>query len=274
MKIDLRNEQIVNGVAIVETGTFAPAFWSASARQPVEVIGLTVDSATYPDFEAQFYPAPFGYTATAEIGESTITLTINTFDELTVEISNPIPPTIPEWRCIDGILTDGFTIKARAYGSANIQKYIQDYANEKDEPYYFYITAGMRYDEEYDPDDVQIVTTAYEYPHYIYGTNIVTNCNLVLLAEADLADSVTLIQSLNNFKGVVIQSVYDTRSHNAPDKESKWNAAIMYLAPQINNEYLAWNNDRDEHYDVTVTFTSDTTATIGGNKRCLIYGIT
>ena len=109
----------------------------------------------------------------------------------------------------------------------------------------------------------------YEYRGYIYGTTVISRYNLTLLYDASQggASSITLIESLSRFSGVLLQGVYNAQ------RTSYYNTTIMYLRPELNREYWAGMQDRNSSYDCFVKFTSDTTATLRGNRQVIIYGI-
>lgn len=108
----------------------------------------------------------------------------------------------------------------------------------------------------------------YEYNAYVYGTQYAEDWNLVLLADASQgADSVQLTESLGNFSGVILQGIYNRR------RDSSYNTSILYLNPQLNVSYWAGMKDRNATYTCNVTFTSNTEATLSGNKQVIIYGI-
>lgn len=108
----------------------------------------------------------------------------------------------------------------------------------------------------------------YEYSGYIYGTAYIENWNLVLLADASQgADSVQLTESINNFSGIILQGIYNKQSR------SQYNTTLLYFDPQLNTPYWAGMKDRNQTYTCNVTFTSNTEATLSGNKQVIIYGI-
>ena len=108
----------------------------------------------------------------------------------------------------------------------------------------------------------------YEYRGYIYETEYIEDWNLVLLADASQgADSVQLAESLDNFSGIILQGIYNKQ------RKSQYNTSILYLDPQLNAEYWAGMKDRNQSYICNVTFTSNTEATLSGNKQVIIYGI-
>lgn len=108
----------------------------------------------------------------------------------------------------------------------------------------------------------------YEYKGYIYGTAYIENWNLVLLADASQgADSVQLTESINNFSGIILQGIYNKQ------RISQYNTTLLYLDTQLNTPYWAGMLDRNQDYTCNVTFTSDTEATLSGNKQVIIYGI-
>lgn len=108
----------------------------------------------------------------------------------------------------------------------------------------------------------------YDYQGYVYNTQLAQDCGLVLLADASQgADSVQLTESISDFSGVVLQGIYRA------DRRSGYNSSIMYLAPQENIQYWAGMRDRNSTYTCYVTFDTDSTAVLSGNKQVLIYGI-
>lgn len=108
----------------------------------------------------------------------------------------------------------------------------------------------------------------YEYADYIYGTAKIETWNLVLLSDASQgADSVQLTESISNFSGVVLQGIYNGQ------RTSQYNTTLLYLNPQLNTPYWAGMKDRNSSYTCNVTFTSNTEATLSGNKQVIIYGI-
>lgn len=108
----------------------------------------------------------------------------------------------------------------------------------------------------------------YEYKGYVYETQFATDCGLVLLADASNgADSVQLSESIANFSGVVLQGIYNRQ------RTSSYNTTLLYLPPSLNTQYWAGMKDRNNSYTCYVTFTSNTEATLSGNKQVLIYGI-
>lgn len=109
----------------------------------------------------------------------------------------------------------------------------------------------------------------YEYANYIYGTAYIGSWNLVLLSDASQggADSVQLTESLENFSGVILQGIYQQ------NRTSMYDTTILYLNPQLNTPYWAGMKDRNVSYTCNVTFTSNTEATLSGNKQVIIYGI-
>ncbi len=108
----------------------------------------------------------------------------------------------------------------------------------------------------------------YEYANYVYRTTFATNCGLVLLADASQgANSVQLTQSITDFSGVVLQGIYNGQ------RTSGFNTTLMYLNPSLSVGYWAGMKDRNSSYTCYVNFTSNTTATLSGNKQVIIYGI-
>lgn len=109
----------------------------------------------------------------------------------------------------------------------------------------------------------------YEYTQYIYGTEYIDSWNLVLLSDASQggADSVQLTESFSNFSGIILQGIYNK------NRTSGYNTTILYLDPQLNTPYWAGMKDRNNSYTCNVTFTSNTEATLSGNKQVIIYGI-
>ena len=108
----------------------------------------------------------------------------------------------------------------------------------------------------------------YEYTSYIYGTAYIESWNLVLLSDASQgANSVQLTESLENFSGVILQGIYQQ------NRTSIYDTTILYLSPQLNTPYWAGMKDRNTSYTCNVTFTSNTSATLSGNKQVIIYGI-
>lgn len=94
MKIDLKNTNISAGVPIEINGAFAPAFRSAISGDKIDIINIRVDGAYYPDAKAVFIPGPFAYMATVTIGDSVLTFEITPTDYVTVDVSDPVEPTV------------------------------------------------------------------------------------------------------------------------------------------------------------------------------------
>lgn len=108
----------------------------------------------------------------------------------------------------------------------------------------------------------------YEYKNYIYGTTKIEDWNLVLLADASQgANSVQLTESIENFSGIILQGIYNKQ------RTSEFNTTLLYLSPQLYIAYWAGMKDRNQSYTCNVTFTSNTGATLSGNKQVIIYGI-
>lgn len=109
-----------------------------------------------------------------------------------------------------------------------------------------------------------------EYSGYVYGTNIIDDCGLVLLADLSQNSSSTsanLSDSIDNYSGVVLQGIYNKQ------RTSSYNTTMLYVAPKLNKSYWAGMKDRNSSYTCNVTFTSETTITLSGNKQVIIYGI-
>lgn len=122
--------------------------------------------------------------------------------------------------------------------------------------------------EDYINAIIPVYQGGYEYKGYIYNTQLATDCGLVLLADASqIADSVQLAEPITNFSGVVLQGVYNK------GRTSQYNTTLLYLSPVLNTQYWAGMKDRNSSHTCYVTFTSDSEATLSGNKQVIIYGI-
>ena len=113
------------------------------------------------------------------------------------------------------------------------------------------------------------LTYGIEYTGYIYGnTQMINDLELSLLADRSQGgDNITLSDSLNNYSAVILQGVYQGQ------RTSQYNTSMLYISPQLNKAYWAGMKDRNQNYTCNVTFTSDTTATLTGNRQCIIYGM-
>lgn len=108
-----------------------------------------------------------------------------------------------------------------------------------------------------------------EYPGYIYGTDKIEECNLVLLADTsqEAVNTVELLSSINNYSAIVLQGIYQS------NRTAQYNTTSLYLPILLNHPYWAGMKDRNSSYTCTVTFTDATHATLTGNKKVLIYGM-
>lgn len=108
----------------------------------------------------------------------------------------------------------------------------------------------------------------YEYAGYLYDTKFATDLELVLLSDSSQgADTATLLDSISNYSGIILQGVYQRQ------RTSGYNTSILYLKPVIGATYWAGMKDRNQSYTCNVTLLSDTTVSLSGNKQVIIYGI-
>ena len=113
------------------------------------------------------------------------------------------------------------------------------------------------------------LTYGIEYTGSIYGNaSMINDLELTLLADRSQGgNNITLLNSLNNYSAVILQGVYQGQ------RTSQYNTSMLYISPQLNTSYWAGMKDRNQNYTCYVTFTSDTTATLTGNRQCIIYGM-
>lgn len=109
-----------------------------------------------------------------------------------------------------------------------------------------------------------------EYSGYIYGTDVISNCHMVLLSDMSQnssATSGTLSQSYRDFSALVLQGIYNKQ------RQSQYDTTMCYYLVTTGKAYWAGMKDRNSSYTCNVTLTGDTTFTLSGNKQVIIYGI-
>ena len=109
-----------------------------------------------------------------------------------------------------------------------------------------------------------------EYYGNTYGNSaLISDTNLILLADCSdgTNTTVTLSDSINNYKAIILNGIYQKQ------KNSQYNTSMLYINPELNTTYWAGMKDRNSSYNCKVVFTSDNEATLSGNKQVIIYGM-
>lgn len=121
------------------------------------------------------------------------------------------------------------------------------------------------FDEVYDPS---LKFGAYEFYSYLTA-NFLTDSGAVLLSDHKSADvgSGTLLDSLNNYEAVIIQSGYNSTG------QSNYDTTMIYVNPQLNTPYWFGVKDRNASYSSYMQFTDNTSFEVSASRKFQIYGI-
>lgn len=109
-----------------------------------------------------------------------------------------------------------------------------------------------------------------EYIGNVYGNAMIGTLGLVLLgdfSQGGASQGNTLLDSINNYSGVIIQGIYQKQ------RTSGYNTSCLYPNISLNTAYWGGMKDRNGTYDCKVTFTNDVTVSLSGNYQTIIYGI-
>ena len=109
-----------------------------------------------------------------------------------------------------------------------------------------------------------------EYIGNVYGNAMIETLGLVLLgdfSQGGASQGNTLLDSINNYSGVIIQGIYQKQ------RTSRYNTSCLYPNISLNTAYWSGMKDRNSSYDCKVTFTNDVTVSLSGNYQTIIYGI-
>lgn len=109
-----------------------------------------------------------------------------------------------------------------------------------------------------------------EYKGAVYGNAMIGTLGLVLLgdfSQGGAAQGNTLLDSINNYSGVIIQGIYYKQ------RTSGYNTSCLYPNISLNTAYWGGMQDRNGNYECKVTFTNDVTVSLSGNRQTIIYGI-
>lgn len=109
-----------------------------------------------------------------------------------------------------------------------------------------------------------------EYKGAVYGNAMIGTLGLVLLgdfSQGGAAQGNTLLDSINNYSGVIIQGIYNQQ------RTSGYNTSCLYPNISLNTAYWGGMQDRNGNYECKVTFTNDVTVSLSGNRQTIIYGI-
>lgn len=82
---DFKGETLTSGQETNITGLFQSV--SNPYKKPVLVSGLIVGDVEYPDFYTVFTSSSDGYTSTVVIGSQTVTIEVNSGDDVTVTVA-------------------------------------------------------------------------------------------------------------------------------------------------------------------------------------------
>lgn len=185
-----------------------------------------------------------------------------------------------DWAFMDDVTAEGSVFTATITGSvpldttdydAGIQTMYNNYARSPKPTQRTYNISVDASDSQKSLSELlseHPATWQMEYYGYVYGTSLISNCNMTLLFDGSQGTAATItVPDISTYEAVALQGIYQRT------RTSQYNTTMIYVTPKLNTRYWTGMKDRNTNYDCFITFTSNTTAVIAGNYQFIMYGM-